>query len=103
MEKGNDVKPWQEARMRQEMWDTVLLWSGYDRYYSIAEIAMALGVKKSTVIARINRFAKRYPQSYNKILSDRQAIKATTIRIDRALDHPVSFKSNMEDAIKEVF
>ena len=91
------------VKMSQELWDTILLWSGYDRYYSIAEIAMELKVDKDVVKSRIQRFAKDNPESYKKILADRGAIKASTIRIDRALDHPVQFKSDMEEAIKETF
>jgi IS30 family transposase len=92
-----------ELNMKTKMWDTVLLWSGYDGYYSISEIAKNLGEKRSTIISRLKRFAAHYPKSYEKISNDRAAIKASTLRLGVKLSKPVSFQSNMETHIKEKF
>ena len=98
------MEPWADvAKMKQSMWETILLWSGYDYYRSIKEIATELGVRQETVRSRIRRFSKRFPQSFEKIKADRAAIKAATMRIDKSLESPVSFKSEMEGCIREVF
>ena len=97
------MKPPKELKMKKEMWDTVLLWSGYDGYFSIAEIAQMREESEGTIRSRIRRFAERYPQAYETVLADRSAIKATTTRLTDRLSHPVSFKPEMESYIKETF
>ena len=97
------MKPWQEAKMEKNLWDTILLWSSYDVYRSVKEIATCLGISRRTVESRIRRFEKKNPEAYQKIMSDRAAIKATTIRLGKELLHPVPYDNSMESFIKEKF
>lgn len=95
------MKPPKELKMTKEMWKTILLWSGYYQYLSLEEIADRLGVSENTVKARIKRFHQKYPQPYEKIKGDRDAIKAATLRqLHRAIN-PWSFEDELDTDIQE--
>ena len=97
------MKPWVEAKMKKEIWDTVLLWSCYDYYRPTKDIAILLGVSRRTVDSRIRRFAEKNPTAYQKIMADRAAIKASTIRQINSFESPLSLDDVPESAIKEIF
>ena len=67
-------------------WDTILLWSGYDRYLEIKEIAKIQKIQPSTVSRRIQWFEKHYPEKYEKVKGDRVAIKRASNNLDAQLE-----------------
>ena len=72
-------------------------------YRSVKEIAAVQGLSRRTVESRVRRFAKKNPVAFQKIQSDRAAIKASTLRMSKGLEHPTSFDDSMEPYIKEIF
>ena len=90
-----------ELNVSKEVWNTVFLWSGYDQYFSLEEIAKRLGVSENTVKVRIKRFHQKYPQAYEKIKGDRDAIKAATLRQFHRAINPWSFVDELDTDIQE--
>jgi len=64
-----------------KLWDTILMWSGCDGFYTISEIAEKLDIAESTVYFRVDRFKELFPEAYKKLKEDRDAIKSTTSRL----------------------
>jgi len=62
--------------------DTILLWSGYECYLKIEEIAEYQRIKPSTVTRRIQWFKENFPKPYEKVKSDRDGIKRLTGKLD---------------------
>lgn len=66
-------------------WNTILLWSGYERYMEVKDIAYVLRIEPRTVSRRIAWFKKHYPEKHAKIKADRKTIKAASLKLDRQL------------------
>ena len=95
--------PWKDAKLSLDLWNTVLLWSGYDYYHTIDEIAKLLQVSRNTIRLRLRRFQELYPEAFEKLAEDRETIRHATTRLDRALDAPVAYDSGYDEFIREVF
>lgn len=66
-------------------WETILLWSGYNCYLAIREIAHIQKIHKKTVERRLQWFKRHYPEKYEKIRQDRAAIRSSTAKLDQQL------------------
>jgi hypothetical protein len=73
-------------RRLAKYWNTILLWSGYERYMEVRDIAYVLRIEPRTVSRRIEWFKKHYPEAYEKIKADRKTIKTASLRLDRQLE-----------------
>ena len=96
-------KDHKKAKKMQALWETVLLWSGYDGYYTVKEIAEILHIRIETVYSRLKRFKKLYLEAYEKIQEDRNSIKKTICRQDNFLLKPEEYQTSMDNFIKEKF
>lgn len=92
-----------KARKMQALWETILLWSGYNGFYTVSEIATIMQSKRQTIRNRIKRFKRLYPEAYEKILTDRKAIGKAATRQFEALANPDQYKTSMDKYIKEKF
>ena len=66
-------------------WDTILLWSGYQCYLEVKEIARFQKIEPRTVSRRIEWFKKHYPEKHAKIKADRKSIKSASLKLDQQL------------------
>ena len=88
----------------QALWETVLLWSGYDGSFTIKEIAFILHTRPSVVSNRIKRFQRLYPEAYEKVLEDRSCISRCNTRLQKTVLEPVQFQPGIHDPyIKEKY
>ena len=77
----------------------LLMYSGYDGYFSLEEIALAEGVSINTLNDTLKRIRQSHPDLMDKLQSDREGIKAATLR-SRGIR---SFKQSMTPYIREKF
>lgn len=87
-----------KARKMQALWETILLWSGYDGYFTVKEIAFILHTRPKTIENRIQKFKKLYPEAYEKVLEDRGAIGRCNTRLQKTSIEPVEFKEGVHDS-----
>ena len=83
--------------------DTLVLWSGYDRYYSIKEIAYIEKIKPKTVENRLFWLKNNFPDGYKTAMENRACVKAATLRLEKSAMRPVSYDPSMDEFIKEKF
>jgi len=92
----------------KKYWDTILLWSGYDHYLKIKEIAKTQGITIGTVNRRIAWFKSKYPEQHEKIKADRAAIRSASCNMDKQLEQMskgnyTPYDESMDSFIKERF
>lgn len=92
-----------KARKIQALWETVLLWSGYDGFFTYTEMAKILHTTPKVISSRLVKFKRLYPEAYEKILEDRAVAGKTTYRLAKSLANPKSYQSNMDKYIVEKF
>ena len=93
-----------KAKRMQALWETILLWSGYDGFFTIKEIAHILHTYPYVIRNRIKRFQRLYPEAYQKVLEDRSCIGKCTTRLLQAALNPVQFQPGVHDKyIKEKY
>jgi len=73
-------------RRLEKYWNTILLWSGYERYMEVKDIAYVLRIEPRTVSRRIEWFKRHFPEAHAKIKADRKTIKAASLKLDRQLE-----------------
>jgi hypothetical protein len=86
-----------------KLWDTLLLWSGYEGFYTIPEIAYKMKIRVNSVGKRVKRFKELYPEAFEKLNSDRKAIKNAHTKLHQALKSPTPYDTKMDIYIKEKF
>ncbi|MEA3422043.1 MAG: hypothetical protein U9Q97_10255 [Acidobacteriota bacterium] len=89
-----------ESRKIAQYWDTFLLWSGYDCYWKIKEIAHYQRIQISTVNRRLQWFKQHYPDQYEKVRADRASIRSSTLRLDNQIREMAKGRCVSYDALK---
>lgn len=80
----------------------LLMYSGYDGYFTLKEIALAEGVSVNTLKDTLQRIRGSHPDLMTKLRSDRASIKRATLR-GHGLGRAKSFKPSMTAYIREKF
>ena len=80
----------------------LLMFSGYDGYFTMEEIAKFCKIKLNTLRSRLYRIGKKHPELMKKLREDRNTIKRATLR-SHGLKSAKSFKPSMTPYIREKF
>ena len=101
-------RPYQTAKLPKKVWDVLYLYSGYDGFYSLVDIAERLSVSKQTVIDRMKKVKKLYPEAYDGFKKSHMMAWRVAKRQRENLQKPWKFgliylDDELDEQIKEKF
>lgn len=101
--KSETQEYWKEVDLDEDLWKLVLMWSSYDFFMSIPEIAESLGICAKTIYNKLNVFKDKYPEAFKKLQEDRKSAKEYQTRINQGKHKEIPYEEWMNPHIQEKF